>query len=315
MKIKSSKILVIGDVMIDRYVIGQHNRNSPEADCAIIDYTRTEDRLGGAANVAYNLAKLNQDVSLVSVTGDDNGALLLSQLCEENNIKLHKVTDNKRPTTIKTRYVDESYKQYLRLDHELTESVDEHIEEALLSHISTLATRGIELIIIQDYNKGVITERLINSIQSLCTDNDIKLCVDPKHNNFQILSNCDLFKPNLKELEHQYGSKISPDKDIINEALRKIDITSPDFIFVTLAEHGIYYQNGDSYGIISGISLPSADVSGAGDTVISILAVLLLHDMTCRDMATISNKCGAYVCKKQGVSFINYADFQIFIYE
>lgn len=315
MKIKSSKILVIGDVMIDRYIIGHHNRNSPEANCAILDYTGTEDRLGGAANVAYNLSQLNQKVSLISVTGDDQAATILSDMCKSNNINLHKIIDAKRPTTIKTRYVNESYNQYLRVDQEIRQNINAQIESEFIDKVKKISTEGIELIIIQDYNKGVITEKVIKNIQAICSDMNIILSVDPKHNNFHTLSECDLFKPNLKELEHQYGDKIVTSKDAIYKAIKKLGLNKSKSIFVTLAAKGMYYQKGDEYGVIEGISLPNADVSGAGDTVISVLSILLLEGTKCHKMAAISNKCGANVCKKQGVSFVNMTDFQSFIYE
>ena len=315
MKIKSSKILVIGDVMIDRYIIGDHNRDSPEADCAILNYSRTEDRLGGAANVAYNLSQLNQEVTLLSVTGDDEGAAILKNLCSTNRINCHALIDPERPTTIKTRYVNDAYKQYLRLDHETTQSISTEIENNLINRITEISKSGIELIIIQDYNKGLLTNRIIDFLQSVCKENNIRLSVDPKHKNFRALSDCDLFKPNLKELEHQYGRKINVNKDEIKNVLKKLDMDKANAVYVTLADKGIYFQQGDDYGIINGLTVTDPDVSGAGDTVISVLSILLLHGLSCNDMAAISNKCGAYVCKEQGVYFVKNTDFQELIHQ
>jgi rfaE bifunctional protein kinase chain/domain len=315
MKNKISKILVVGDVMLDKYVIGQHNRQSPEADCAIIDYERTELRLGGAANVAYNLKKINQDVSLISIIGNDKEGDQLIQLCNQNNIPVYLTKDESRPTTVKTRYVDSKFKQYLRVDNESREPVSSDIEDCILSQIKQSTHNEVDLILIQDYNKGLLSKAIISEIQKICKQKNIKLSVDPKSDNFLQLSECDLFKPNLKELSQQYGKPISANSKEINRAIKELKLQHAQQIFVTLAEKGIYYQEGDDYGIIEGISLESADVSGAGDTVISVLSTLLIYDIKTDIMATIANKCGVFVCKKQGVSYINMADFQTFISE
>ena len=310
-----SRILVIGDVMLDKYVIGDCNRQSPEADCAILDYNKTEFRLGGAANVAFNLNHLNQKVKLVSVIGDDKAGEQVEQLCKTNNIPFLNIKDKSRPTTVKTRYVDSEFKQFLRLDNESTEKINPEIEESLVRIVNQIAEQGLDQIILQDYNKGILSETLIIAIQKICIERNIKLCVDPKKDNFALLSKCDLFKPNLKELEQQYGHAIQADSDQIRNVLKTLQLNDSKQIYVTLAEKGIYYQEGDEYGIIDGVTIASADVSGAGDTVISVLSTLLAFNTKCSKMASVANKCGVFVCKKQGVSYINNSDFQIFIHK
>jgi rfaE bifunctional protein kinase chain/domain len=310
MSIKAHKILVIGDVMIDRYIVGKYHRNSPEADCAVLNYERTEDRLGGAANVALNLAKLNQHVSLISVTGEDEGHTIIKKLCSDNHIEFEHVSDPTRPTTIKKRFVDNDFRQFLRVDIESKEYVHKHIAIEILGLLKDKIKAGLDLIIIQDYNKGLLSEQIINSIQKLCRVHQIKLSVDPKHKYFSLLSNCDIFKPNIKELEFHYNQKIDLDSNSIYEAVTQLNIGNAKMIFVTLAEHGIYYQSDTERGIINGVQITDADVSGAGDTVIAVLSFLLLREKSIKQMATIANKCGAFVCKLQGVNSINISDFQ-----
>lgn len=314
MTIVKHKILVIGDVMVDRYIIGKHHRNSPEAECAILNYERTEDRLGGAANVALNLAKLNQSVSLISVTGEDDGNTIIKNLCSENKIEFTFISESSRPTTIKKRYVDKDFRQFLRVDIESTENIKDNIVIEILDSVKDKINSGIELIIIQDYNKGLLSEGIIIAIQELCKVHNIKLCVDPKHKHFSLLSNCDIFKPNIKELEYHYGNKIEITANAISNVISELRLEKSKMIFVTLGENGIYYQSGDEKGIIAGIKISNADVSGAGDTVIAILSLLLLTRLSCKELATIANKCGAIVCKLQGVNFIDNIEFQEIIH-
>ena len=314
MTIKAHKILVIGDVMIDRYIIGEHHRNSPEADCAVLNYERTEDRLGGAANVALNLVKLNQSVSLISVTGEDDGHTIINNLCSENQIEFKHILDPSRPTTIKKRFVDNDFRQFLRVDIESIEYIEDNIAMEILGLVKEKIRVGLDLIIIQDYNKGLLTEQIIIAVQELCKVHQIKLSVDPKHKHFSLLSNCDIFKRNIKELEFHYNQKIDLDVNSIYEAVAKLNFGKAKMTFVTLAEHGIYYQSGTEKGIIKGVEITDADVSGAGDTVIAILSLLLLIEKSIKQMATIANKCGAFVCKLQGVNCIKITDFQYIIH-
>lgn len=293
--------------MLDEYIIGQHHRNSPEAvDVPVITAKNREARLGGAANVALNINTLGLKPILISVVGNDKHGLEVKSLLTEAEIHSHLITDNDRPTTVKQRIVDQSFRQYLRIDTESTEDLDSRILVQIENQIKeTLLHSDIAALVIQDYNKGVITENLIKQIQQLSIKNNIPLFVDPKDKNFNLLSeSCAVFKPNIKELSKEIGYEVSPDSASIREALAKLDTLGAEKIFITLGDKGIFYSDRSltNHGIIKGIAVEKADVSGAGDTVLATLIWSFLQGANLPTMATQANHAAAQVCKVKGVS-------------
>ena len=292
--------------MLDQYVFGTHNRNSPEAEIPILDYEEENFKLGGAANVAVNLQDLKRTPILISVIGKDFGAKKLKQACREAKIKSVFVTTKKRTTTIKTRFVDKQFKQFLRVDNEIKTYISKEMELQLSEKISKLIDQNeIEAIIIQDYNKGVVTKSLIAFLKKVSKNNQIPLFVDPKYSNFKSLSNCTLFKPNLKELEDFVGKKIKINAKYILKCLSLSGLDDNKICVVTLGAHGIFYHSDGNLGIIGGETVENPDVSGAGDTVIAVLCHLYLKKTNLGTMVEIANKSGAYVCKKPGIASIS----------
>ncbi len=296
--------------MLDEYVIGAHNRQSPEADIPIIDKSSVEYRLGGAANVALNLLALDLEPILISIKGDDENGEVLEQLCKSHFNKTHITTIEGNLTTTKTRIVDESYNQWLRIDSERIEEISKNNLDVVLAKLEeVLSATDIEAIIIQDYNKGLITRECIQVVINLAEASNVPVFVDPKRDNFIELSESEVFKPNLKELEGALGEAIEPSESGIRLAIKELGLKSK-LIFVTLAEKGIYYfeQNTGNSGIIGGTQIEKPDVSGAGDTVLATLVFSHINGDSAKKMAQCANTAGYLVCLKKGVSTVCKSD-------
>ncbi len=308
---KSFKVIVIGDVMLDRYIIGQHNRQSPEADIPIIDVYNIQDKLGGAGNVANNLKALGSHPILLSAVGEDLAGNKMVKLLEESNIENYLTKDKYRCTTVKTRIVDSKFNQFLRYDEENIESISNTVCSKLIQNLNQLIKeQNIDAIIIQDYNKGLLSIDLITYVQKKCLQSGIKLLVDPKINNFKLLSICDVFKPNFNEIStflEQLNIEKTPESLIHHLKEKELDYKK---LILTLAESGVFYKDDNTSGIIKGKAIEKPDVSGAGDTVIAVLSILILLKFQIRRIAKIVNECGALVCTKKGVSTISMREFQ-----
>ena len=294
--------------MLDRYHIGRHTRQSPEADVPLIEQLSIDDRLGGAGNVACNLKSLELNPILLSVIGDDAEGRVIEDLCKEKFETYHLITLKDRPSTLKSRIVDQDFKQYLRLDREVTADIDPQDQEIIAHKISkVISQHTFDAIVIQDYNKGMLTSRIISLIQKTSRDMGISLIVDPKKKYFSLLSNCTVFKPNLKELSQAAGYRIAPNVDDITLTIKELGLDKAQVIMVTMAEHGIFYldQKTGKKGIVPGHKIEEPDVSGAGDTVLSTLVKTLIDGIPIERMAEIANLAGAIVCKKRGIEVVN----------
>jgi rfaE bifunctional protein kinase chain/domain len=294
--------LVIGDVMIDSYFFGKVNRISPEAPVPIISVNKKEHRLGGAANVALNLKSLGAKPIVCSVAGNDKNAKLLSKLFKNENITTNNILlDNSRVTTVKTRMIGNNT-QLLRVDEEITDNINEELENKLINSIkSTIDKQNISVIIFEDYDKGVITPNLITEIVDYANKKGIPTTVDPKKNNFLNYKNVTLFKPNLKELKEGLKEDFL-DIDNIDYYLTKLNELIPHKIsFVTLSEHGVFITDFNEKHRISAHLRNIADVSGAGDSVISVASLALAVGMNLKEIAELANLAGGLVCEKVGV--------------
>ena len=302
-------VVVIGDVMIDRYLRGDVTRISPEAPVPVLHHHGTENRLGGAANVALNLRALGANVHLISTIGQDENGELLAELLPKAQLSarcLHR--SDKRQTTVKTRVLAGD-QQLLRVDREDTHDLDAAEEEALLERLrSVLVQYSVGAILLQDYNKGVLTERLIRETLLEGVRRDVPVAVDPKRRHFWSYQRAALFKPNLKEVRDGLGRSVTTDPAALDEAagtLRKR--LRADRILITLGEAGIYLA--DPAG---GRHYPTrprhiADVCGAGDTVISVATLCLTVGATAAELAELANLAGGQVCESIGVVPVNKA--------
>lgn len=297
-------VLIIGDVMIDSYLWGKVNRISPEAPVPIVSVSSKEVRLGGAANVALNVQALGANPILCSVIGVDiEGQQFLDLLKRQRLSQKGILKSRDRITTVKTRVIGNKA-QLIRVDEENEEDITQHETNQLLNLISYIIQHEkIDVVIFEDYNKGLITPKLIQKVVELCRSKSIPTCVDPKKKNFLAYKGVSLFKPNLKELRE--GLKLDIDTDNINDLQRVISSfrvkQKLGTALVTLAEKGVITNSRKLKEHLPAHIRSIADVSGAGDTVISVAA--LCRALDCNEIftAALANLSGGLVCEEVGV--------------
>ncbi len=305
---RTKKILVVGDVMIDAYIVGKVSRISPEAPVPIVNLESRDARLGGAANVALNLQSLGATPILCSVVGNDSEALLFKQLLVDKKMSDKGIiSSTQRATTVKTRVIGNN-QQLVRIDSEDTSPLSASDETMFLKAVSNmLEMHQIDAIILEDYNKGVLTSRTIEGIIALANEKNIPTAVDPKKDNFTAFKGVTLFKPNFKELKEGIEMDFSfHQKELFNKAVLKLEETLQNEItFVTLSEHGVFIKNKETQHHIPAHIRTITDVSGAGDTVISVATLCLTAGLSIHSIASISNLAGGLVCEKRGVVSID----------
>ncbi|MFC2080478.1 bifunctional heptose 7-phosphate kinase/heptose 1-phosphate adenyltransferase [Bacteroidota bacterium] len=302
--ISKKKILIIGDVMIDTYLWGNVDRVSPEAPVPIVSDIIEESRLGGAANVALNVKSLGAVPILCSVIGGDERGIIFLELLEEQNLSDVGITvDEFRMTTQKTRVIS-GFKHLLRIDEEIESSLSHRIQDSFVEMIHNLMkTGGIDAIVFQDYDKGVITKSLITEIVELALKLNIPIMVDPKYRNFEHYEKVTIFKPNLKEFSK--GLKVDLSKNeidklvVVGEKFRKTK--QQDILMLTLSDKGVLVLTKEGHHYLPAVVRDVTDVSGAGDTVISVAALCYAGGMTPVQTAAVANLAGGQVCEKSGV--------------
>ncbi len=298
------RFLVVGDLMIDRYLWGRVQRISPEAPVPILELEKEENRLGGAANVALNLRSLEAQVALAGLTGADPAGTLLREQAEAWQVDTFGiVTDPDRPTTVKTRLIAQKH-HLLRVDRESTAPPLPTVAESLLLKIQSLLRTSLHGVILEDYDKGALTESLIGEVIRLARAQGIPVLVDPKRQHFWAYEGATLFKPNLRELGDALQTSLTDAPlERIQEAILRLRERMPHtYTVVTLSERGIL-----AYGEKEGfIHIPAhhreiVDVSGAGDTVVSVLAVGLALGLPLEKTVALANLAGGLVCEYVGV--------------
>lgn len=302
-KIKTRKAIVVGDVMVDSYMIGKVDRISPEAPVPIVSISDRKYRLGGAANVALNMATFGTEVYLCSVIGNDEDGKILRTLLHENNLPDNGiVSSEKRKTTTKTRVIS-SGQHLLRIDDEDSSQISDELKEILMYRISQIIeNEHIDILVFEDYDKGLLSPDIIHKITALCRQNKIKVTVDPKKRNFDAYKNVTMFKPNLKEFCDGCKIESRPNMETLqSHAKGFMQKNNIDILMVTLSEEGIFICNKKDYVHIPAQIRDIVDVSGAGDTVISVASLLLTATDNIHDIAQIANLAGGIVCEKVGV--------------
>ena len=301
-------ILVIGDVMVDSYLWGKVERISPEAPIPIVALRKRENRMGGAANVAMNIRSMGANPILCSVIGtDDKGDLFLELLKKEKIDDVGIVRSTRRITTTKFRIFGNAF-QMLRVDEEMDNDLVQGDFLTLIRVIDQILTKiKIDGIIFQDYDKGVITQKLIAEVVKRAQARDIPVSVDPKKKNFMFYRQVTLIKPNLKELKE--GMNLSDDLKEKEEVIKTAQLLGRQldcqYVLTTMSEKGVMMSLKESQEE-KNIFIPAhmrmiSDVSGAGDTVISIASLCLALKRTPYEIAYISNLAGGLVCEEVGV--------------
>ncbi len=304
----NKNVLIIGDVMVDSYLWGHVDRISPEAPVPIVSVDKRENRLGGAANVGLNIRSLGASAIICSVIGKDvKGNEFLELLQKQNLSPDGIIQSSKRITTTKFRVIGNNT-QMLRVDEEITDELDPDDQQLLLERIKGfMGKQTIDAIIFQDYDKGIINPGLINAVVHVAKGKNIPVAVDPKRKNFLAYKNVTLFKPNLKEIRE--GLNISFDSGNSEEVKAAVaqlkNVLQAEMVLNTLSENGVYilWESGSA-------SVPAhyrtiADVSGAGDTVISVAALCLAMQVEPADLAALANLAGGIVCEEVGVAPVN----------
>jgi rfaE bifunctional protein kinase chain/domain len=301
---KGKKIFIIGDIMLDRYLFGDVTRISPEAPVQVFDIRKSEYRLGGAANVGFNVKTLGSVPVLIGVTGEDADGKLLTEEMKKSDLTTEGIiTEKGRPTTSKTRVISDSH-HLLRIDSEMKDDISADSQNKILNYLQK-NIKEIGVLILQDYNKGVLSRNLIQSLSKFAKENGIKILVDPKFDNFFEFRNVFLFKPNRKELEDALGKKAKQTEDFDKFAEELIGKINCENVILTLGELGmLIFEN--TNGAMKKVKIDTkamkvADVSGAGDTVISTIAVCLAGGANVKDAAVISNYAAGIVIKEVGI--------------
>ena len=298
--------LIIGDVMIDAYIWGKVERISPEAPVPVVRVTKRDYRLGGAANVALNVQALGANPIICSIIGNDEEASRLEKQLHTVGISAEGlIRSDERPTTVKTRVISANH-HIVRIDEESTSDITVKEKAFLLKKIELLLPK-CDVVIFEDYDKGCIDAEVIQKTVALAKTHNIPTVVDPKKRNFLDYKNTTLFKPNLKELKE--GLKLEFDatnsKELIAAVQQLKQTISCDVALITLSEHGVMISDNHSNHHIPAHVREIADVSGAGDTVISIAALAMALQLPSKLVAELSNLGGGLVCEHVGVVTIN----------
>ncbi len=306
--LKKIKVAVIGDVMLDTYWWGEVERISPEAPVPVVAVSKKEKRIGGAGNVALNVQSLEAPVALITILGDDEDGIQLKQLLQNYHIDTRFLFESrKRITTNKIRIISRN-QQMMRLDAEDIHDIDSGDEEKLQNQIEKyITTQKPDLIIFEDYNKGILTKNIIAHTIELCEKNKVPTAVDPKRKNFFSYKNATLFKPNLAEVFTNLN--LLPE-EISEEFLSGIhaqlkEKTDHEISLITLSEKGIFYQQNAGREILPSHRRNIADVSGAGDTVIAVASLVYAATKNIHLAAEIANIAGGIVCEEVGTVAID----------
>lgn len=300
------RVLIIGDVMIDSYLWGKVERISPEAPVPIVHVQKRDKRLGGAANVAMNIQALGAEPVLCSVIGQDNSGSDFINLLKQHQLTKEGIFQSEqRQTTIKHRILS-GHQHMLRIDQEDSSQLKPEESKELLKLVKQLAPT-CQAIIFEDYDKGVLGKELIQDVINYANEIGVPTIVDPKKRNFLHYKEATLFKPNLKELKD--GLKIdfnAKDTEELRAAVAELkEVLKVKQALVTLSELGVYMDNGKDKVHIPAHLRTIADVSGAGDTLVSVAALCLALQTSPRFTAALSNLAGGLVCEHVGVVSID----------
>ena len=299
-----TRVLVYGDLMIDQYLWGNVTRISPEAPVPVVEVDSETMHLGGAANVARNISAIGCSVELVGLVGDDDNATRLKYLLEREGITQHKlVSDQKRPTTVKTRIIAHN-QQVVRADRESRDEIDGYTEDEFVKHIETRLGE-IQGLLISDYGKGVITTSLLKRVVGLARDNGKFISVDPKETHFRNYRQVSVITPNEHEAAFAAGRRIR-DEESLKEVgwglLKELELES---ILVTLGARGmaLFEKNGDFHHLPT-VAKKVYDVTGAGDTVIAVLTAMVAAGATRLEAAYIANQAAGIVVGYIGTAHV-----------
>jgi D-beta-D-heptose 7-phosphate kinase / D-beta-D-heptose 1-phosphate adenosyltransferase len=310
--IASQTVLCVGDLMLDEFVYGEVSRISPEAPAPVIAVRRSETNIGGAGNVARNIASLGARCIFVGLVGeDDAGAVLKSALSQEARIESVLVSDPSRPTTRKVRFVSEHFSTHmLRADWEVAQPASAGVEQKLIDAILPQLAR-VDIVLLSDYAKGVLTARVIRNVIDAAKKFGKRVIVDPKSANFAIYRGATLLTPNRKEFAEATRSRADTEKSIADAAQDAMQLADCEAILVTQSEHGMTLvpRHGDAIHVPAH-PVKVRDVSGAGDTVAAVLAVTLSAGADWETALRMANAAAAVAVGKKGTASVTSAELR-----
>jgi rfaE bifunctional protein kinase chain/domain len=296
---KNARILIIGDIMLDHYIYGNCNRISPEAPVPVVEITRESYTLGGAGNVLENLNALDCHAGIIAVVGhDDHAAIIADKLIECGSNSGGLIKDPSRCTTVKTRVLSSNH-QMIRLDREVTGPVSEKV----INECSELINEHIDhcnVVLLSDYNKGLLTADLIGEVVALCNAAGIKTIVDPKGLDFSKYQGVSIIKPNKKEASLATGIVIKDNESLERACIKIKETTGCQAVVVTMSEDGIAIYENNELSIIPTKAMGVVDVTGAGDTVIASIAIALASGYSLKEACDFANHAAAIVVSKVG---------------
>jgi D-glycero-beta-D-manno-heptose-7-phosphate kinase len=307
-RFSSLKVGVVGDVMLDTYMWGDVDRISPEAPVPIVSVSSKEQRIGGAGNVALNIQSLGAKAFIISAIGKDDEAVKLTSLFASQNINCnYSIQSHQRITTNKTRIISRN-QHMMRLDAEITNDLCTEDEKGIIESFEAFVqNERPDIVVLEDYNKGVLTVGVIHAIVSMCKKAGVITAVDPKRKNFLQYKGVNIFKPNLKEVKEALNLLFN---DVNLDLLGEIHVALNDLLhheisFITLSEKGVFYSEQTRSAIIPSHVRNIADVSGAGDTVIAVASLVYAVTRNVHLMAEVANLAGGLVCEEVGTVAIN----------
>jgi rfaE bifunctional protein kinase chain/domain len=300
-QMKGKTIAVIGDLMIDKYIWGNVTRISPEAPVPVVEVTEESQRLGGAANVGNNIITLGGKCFLVGVVGNDSHAAVMRNLIEDLKMDASGlITDSSRMTTVKTRVIAQQ-QHVVRIDHEQKHDIASETVDKIVSFLEKNIDQ-IDGIILEDYNKGVLTKELIHRVIELSNRHKKIIAVDPKLNNFFEYKNVTVFKPNLKETAEGLNRKVKSEEEVISAGRELLGKLQAKHVLITRSEKGMsLFSGNDEYYHVPTKAIEVADVSGAGDTVIAALTLALAAGIPAPQSAELANLAGGLVVGEVGI--------------
>jgi D-glycero-beta-D-manno-heptose-7-phosphate kinase len=306
----SCRITVVGDVMLDRFLIGRVSRMSPEAPVPVVVFDHEEFRLGGAANVANNLRELGSAVDLIGVIGgDESGEQLKNELAAKGIHSTGLITDPERRTTTKMRVVTNRNQQVSRIDFESDHEVGARIEEAIASQVE-MRVRPSQVILVSDYQKGVVTRHSMAHMIGFAQASGVPVIVDPKVPHIDYYAGAALVTPNHVEAESATNSRISTNEDARRASIALRQRLGVDSVLITRGEHGMWLDHGGVDGYLPASAREVADVTGAGDTVIATLALAIAAGATMPEAARLANEAASIVVGKFGAATVSPAELK-----
>jgi D-beta-D-heptose 7-phosphate kinase/D-beta-D-heptose 1-phosphate adenosyltransferase len=297
-------VLVVGDAMLDKFIVGHVNRISPEAPVPVVAFDHEMYRMGGSANVANNIVALGAQATLVAVTGRDEGASTLALACREAGIAPSLVGDGARPTTTKVRIVTERNQQVARIDYEADAEIADEVEQRVIAELQKHAPRA-SAIIVSDYLKGCITQRVVEAAIAAAAETGAPVLVDPKIPHVDYYAGATVITPNHHEAEIAANMRVRSEEDARRAARLFRERAKCRSVLMTRGDQGMWLLADGVEGNLTAVAREVADVTGAGDTVIAALALALASGATIVEAARIANEAAGIVVGKFGPSTVS----------